>query len=429
MSLSRAFSDSRALTKARCRTSGTTKSIGENPTYAFSAQAAVIGTIRIHSQIRQSRTRASGYIFMNYGWSQKLGTAEGTHTRPRVKDNKVMKRSDSTLLEVRNKLPWPADKPFRILSIDGGGIKGILPAALLAQIEDELPPNQRIGTRFDMIAGTSTGGIIALGIALGLPARKILDLYMTKGAKIFPSAPWPFKRLGRYAGFFKQLAFRRYNPQVLDHELAKIIGGRKFGEATCRLVIPAFDQNTEPCIFKTPHHPDYRLDWVEDALTVARATSAAPTFLEGLEHAGRRFWDGGVFANNPVMMAVTDALACYNIERRQIKLLSLGCASETPKLTKKHLRAGLWGWRSAHAIASSLQSHDALGQAGLLIGRDNLLRIDEVLVETIDMDDFHGASSVLPSIADRLFAQYRTELNGFIAQETDIFKAFYGPRS
>lgn len=323
-------------------------------------------------------------------------------------------------------MPWPADKPFRILSIDGGGIKGILPAALLANLEASLPDNEGLARHFDMIAGTSTGGIIAIGLSLGLSAKRVLDLYLTKGGEIFPAAPWIFRQAGRRFDFIKQIVYRRYDPTVLDHQLARIIGGRKFGEASCRLVVPAFDQNTEPYLFKTAHHPDYKGDWTEDALTVARATSAAPTFLEGLEHAGRRFWDGGLYANNPVMMALVDALACYDLDRRNIHIVSLGCATDKPELTKKHLKAGMWGWRNAQAVASSLQCHDATGQAGLLIGRDHLLRIDADLPYSIEMDDYLMAKEKLPEVADLLWERNREALLQMSAPLSEPYSAFYG---
>lgn len=323
-------------------------------------------------------------------------------------------------------MPWRPDRPFRILSIDGGGIRGILPAALLAKVENELTPNSSIASRFDLIAGTSTGGIIAIGLALGLKAQDILDLYMKEGSRIFSSAPPPWRWLGRQAASLKQIVWRRYNPTILDRALAARLGGRRFGDATCRLVIPALDHNTEPYIFKTPHHPDYKKDWSDDAIVVARATSAAPTFLEGLEDAGRRFWDGGVFANNPVMMALVDTLACYDVDRRNIEILSLGCSTQIPALSKRHLKAGMWGWRGAHAVASSLQCHDALGQAGLLIGRDRVTRIDAALPSPIAMDDYHSASSILPGVANRLFYENLHAIKPFLSHEAEPYFHFHG---
>ncbi|QUL39078.1 patatin-like phospholipase family protein [Erythrobacter sp. JK5] len=96
------------------------------------------------------------------------------------------RRSDGTLVEQRVQLPWPTDKPFRILSIDGGGIRGILPAALLAEFESRHLDGRSAGEYFDLIAGTSTGGIIALGLSIGMRASEILKLYLDHGEAIFP---------------------------------------------------------------------------------------------------------------------------------------------------------------------------------------------------------------------------------------------------
>ncbi|MFX4589173.1 patatin-like phospholipase family protein, partial [Acinetobacter baumannii] len=84
----------------------------------------------------------------------------------------------------RTRLPWPAERPFRILSIDGGGICGILPASILAEFETRFLNGQPVARHFDMIAGTSTGGIIALGLGHGKLARDIRDIYVERGGHI-----------------------------------------------------------------------------------------------------------------------------------------------------------------------------------------------------------------------------------------------------
>ena len=212
------------------------------------------------------------------------------------------KRSAGTLFRPREQLPWPADEPFRILSIDGGGIKGILPAALLARIEEEITRGVPAGRYFDMIAGTSTGGIIALALGFGLPASTVHKIYVDQGAEIFP------RRTGRspiLRGL--QLAWRalndlhryRHDADALERALSGAFGAAMLGQCERRLVVPAFDWNTEVFLFKTPHHPDYKLDWPNPLVTVARATSAAPTYFRAFKGADRRFLDGGVSANNP----------------------------------------------------------------------------------------------------------------------------------
>jgi patatin-like phospholipase/acyl hydrolase len=101
-----------------------------------------------------------------------------------------LRRSDGTLQGLRKQLPWPAEQPFRILSIDGGGIRGILPAAVLTELEERYLGGTSAGNYFDLIAGTSTGGIIALGLSIGLRARDIRDLYIEHGAEVFPAISW-----------------------------------------------------------------------------------------------------------------------------------------------------------------------------------------------------------------------------------------------
>lgn len=97
-----------------------------------------------------------------------------------------LRRSSGTLQGLREQLPWPEGKPFRILSIDGGGIRGILPASILAKVETQYLGGKSAGDYFDLITGTSTGGIIALGLSIGKTAQSILNLYVNHGKEIFP---------------------------------------------------------------------------------------------------------------------------------------------------------------------------------------------------------------------------------------------------
>ena len=97
----------------------------------------------------------------------------------------------------------------------------------------------------------------------------------------------------------------------------------------------------EPWIYKTPHHPDYKRDRHERMVNVGLSTSAAPTYFEALSNGGYVMVDGGLWANNPVMNAVVDALACYDVERRQVQVLSLGCGETSFKVDEKLARGGL----------------------------------------------------------------------------------------
>ncbi|MBK9080724.1 MAG: patatin-like phospholipase family protein [Rhizobiales bacterium] len=310
------------------------------------------------------------------------------------------RRSDGTIQTRRVPLPWPGDRPFRILSIDGGGICGILPACILSELESRFLQGRSIGRYFDMIAGTSTGGIIALGLAHGLTAAQVRDIYMEKGGLIFP----PRGPIRRMVGWLRQTQRYAYERQPLKDELLRIFGDAALAEARNRLCIPAFEgTHGEPWIYKTPHHPDYKRDKFEKMVTVGLATAAAPTFFAALDNNGYTMVDGGLWANNPVMNAVVDALTCFEIDRRQVQVLSLGCGETTFKVDASKTLGGFWQWRKAIKGAMRAQSLNALGQAYLLIGKDQVCRLDAPeSSDPIGLDDYLRAKSELPGMARSL---------------------------
>ncbi|ODS03270.1 patatin [Methyloceanibacter marginalis] len=310
------------------------------------------------------------------------------------------RRSEGTLQKRRMPLPWPEDRPFRILSIDGGGICGILPASVLAELERRYLDGKSIAGYFDLIAGTSTGGIIALGLASGLTSTDIEKVYIERGSLIFPPCSW----LGR----IYRLAVRGhrylYEREPLQNELMRMFGDSALGEAKTRLCIPAFEgRYGEPWIYKTPHHPDYRRDRFASMVSVGLATAAAPTFFEAVPNNGYTMVDGGLWANNPIMNAVVDALACFDVDRRQISVLSLGCGETSFKVDTKKAKGGLVQWRSAITAAMRAQSLNALGQAYLILGKDHVMRLDAPESPSpIRLDDYRRARDELPNMARSL---------------------------
>lgn len=312
--------------------------------------------------------------------------------------------------------PWPEAQEFRILAIDGGGIKGIFPAAFLAGLEKRFLGGLSIARYFDLIAGTSTGGIIALGLGAGLTAAELRDLYINRGSEIFPPQRW----LGRLLGKARQLVLYRYDRDALARVLDETFGQKTFGESKSRLCIPSFDgRHSEVYIFKTPHHPDYRQDGRERMRKVAEATSAAPTFFRPLEDDGNSFVDGGVWCNNPIMVGLVDALACFAVPRKRIRILSVGCGNSpyTVGFIKLKL-GGLLAWKDIIFAAMRLQSHNARGQAGLLIGADRILRVDApATANPIDLDDYVRASRELPSAASKALEKYGETVATLFLQE------------
>jgi patatin-like phospholipase/acyl hydrolase len=260
-----------------------------------------------------------------------------------------------------------------------------------------------IGNYFDLIAGTSTGGIIALGLGAGLTAAELRDLYVNRGREIFPPGGAGFiGRVYRRLRSWRRGIHYTYDQYNLARILVEVLGDRKFGEAAIRLCIPSFDgEYGEVYIFKTPHHPDYRKDLHESMVKVGLATSAAPTYFRPMQDGGYTFIDGGVWANNPVMIGLVEALTSFDVSRERIRILSVGCGDNPYSVTgRKVTFGGLWHWRDIFTGAMRLQSQNAIGQAGLLLGRDRLVRIDAPSqVATIGLDDWRQSVDLLPAAA------------------------------
>jgi uncharacterized protein len=313
------------------------------------------------------------------------------------------RRSAGSLSQRRVQQAWPPDREFKILSIDGGGIKGIFPATLLAEMEERYLEGRSIADHFDLITGTSTGGIIALALSIGMPAREIANLYIERGNNIFPPyAPSWRGWLSRKWDSARGMVYHRYDRAALMAMLDETFGERLLGESKSRLCIPSCDgRHGDVYIFKTPHHPDYKRDQHERMITVAAATAAAPTFFQPLESGGYRFVDGGLWANNPIMVGLVDALACFDIDRHNVRILSLGCGDEPYTVSDRMMqRGGLWSWRTVINGALSFQSLNTLGQAKLLIGAERVMRVvPPQLTPPIALDDWTRAKEHLPGSA------------------------------
>ena len=257
---------------------------------------------------------------------------------------------------------------FQILSLDGGGIKGLFSAALLAAIEDDL--GICISDHFDLIAGTSTGGIIALGLAAGLRPREMVSFYVQYGPEIFRQSRW--KRLTH---FWRS----KHSNAPLKAALLKVLKDKRLGDCEKRLVVPSFNlDKNEVYLFKTPHHSRLKRDWKVPLWKVAMATSAAPTFLECCKEVDRiRMVDGGLWANNPTMVGVVEALSLLDVERGKISTLSIGCTNAIENRPSGLDRGGLWQWKSAAIDAAMCgQSHGIQGQTQLLLGQENAVRLN-----------------------------------------------------
>jgi uncharacterized protein len=257
----------------------------------------------------------------------------------------------------------------KILVIDGGGIKGVFPASFLGQVEDSIGRN--VAEFFDLIVGTSTGGIIALGLGMGFTAREMLQFYEDLGPTVF--------RGSRLMNMLRHLHAAKYRCEPLREALEKKFGRRTLGESTKRLLIPSVNLITgEVHIYKTAHHPRLARDYRERVADVALATSAAPTYFPTHHSAsGLPLIDGGVWANNPVGIAAVEAISMLGWEAGEFRILSLGCTEE-PLNIRQAPRRG-WGktqWALRIVdVMQKAQSSSSLGIAQHLARHEHVVRI------------------------------------------------------
>jgi len=257
----------------------------------------------------------------------------------------------------------------KILSIDGGGIKGVFPASFLASIE--ATTSKSISDHFDLIVGTSTGGIIAMGLGLGYSAKEILEFYEELGPDVF--------RGDRISRFIRSLGFSKYSNVPLKKALEAKFKDRQIGESKNRLVIPSLNlENGEVHVYKTAHNERLKRDYKERIVDVALATSAAPTYFPTHRSAsGTPLVDGGLWANNPMGLAVVEAIGVLGWPIDDLKVLSIGCTTEPLNIKwarKIPMGKAYWGFKVADLFMTA-QSSASLGTAQLLAGHGNVTRI------------------------------------------------------
>jgi len=289
----------------------------------------------------------------------------------------------------------------RILSIDGGGIKGVFPAAFLADLEDEI--GEPIGDYFDLIVGTSTGGIIALGLGMGIPARDLLGFYEQRGPTIFKG--------GAGIGLLRQAVTAKYNPAPLEAALRDVFGTRRLGNSKTRLMIPSLDLETgQVHVLKTAHHPRFERDYKTPVVDVAMATAAAPTYFPTHRlAAGIPLVDGGMWANNPMGPAAVEALGILEWAKGDVKLLSVGCTDAPLNVNADRARwLGLNYWaRRMVSVFMAGQSSSSIGTAQLLLGHENVTRVSPLVdAKRFKLDGVAG----IPALRALGASQSRIEL-------------------
>lgn len=237
---------------------------------------------------------------------------------------------------------------FRILSLDGGGIRGIIEAVILSEVEKLI--NQPLNKYFDLIAGTSTGSIVGTGIALGLKSEEILELFRQKGQIIFPyTSRWSVKRISLVLKY--GVSAPKFSNQGLIKALQEQFGNAKLSDldTSPRLLITSYDTlDRETIVFKSwqKYKPWANANLWEICTCSASAPTYFPAYLLKTPDKDYSLIDGGVGANNPTACAVAEALR-LNYSIREISVLSIGSGNTTSSIPFEKVHGwgvGQWIW-------------------------------------------------------------------------------------
>ena len=309
----------------------------------------------------------------------------------------------------------------RILSIDGGGIRGIIPATVLSEFERRT--GRHIADLFDVIAGTSTGGILACGLTLpdstGHPAHtaaELVRMYVDEAPRIFPH---------EFLGAIRSLVDEKYPQKGIESVLRSYMGDAMLSDTLTEIVVTAYDiERRQPFFFRTRRaRVDARYDF--PLWMVARSTSAAPSYFEPFLLPARppddrhALVDGGVFANNPAMCAYVDAYA-GRARRNEVLMVSLGTGSLTRPLPYEKVKDwGLLQWtRPVLDVVMDGVSDATDYQLLQILGPENHHRLQVELdaasdaMDDVDPDNLHN----LVLEGDRLVRDHSEEIDVICAR-------------
>lgn len=291
---------------------------------------------------------------------------------------------------------------FQILSLSGGGIRGLFTAEVLAELENKRGVD--ICEHFDMICGTSIGGILALGLASGLKPRELANLLRENGEKIFPK---------QYMGisFAKSIFTSSYSSEPLKKLLQEIFQDKTMKDLKTRVLIPAVNYTTgKPKVFKTPHLEKYVNDLNLSLVDVALATSAAPTYFPIHVIDNQRFVDGGLIGNSPAYFGVHEA--CYFLNKNPDDVFVLGIGTMGQNKTADHrkkLEQGLFTW-GRPVIDLTLSSSESLHNIWVKhILKDRFLFIDTLL--TNDQANYIALDNANKAALETLTGHGKAEAN------------------
>ena len=226
-------------------------------------------------------------------------------------------------------MPLPllaTDRPLRVLSLAGGGFLGLYTAVVLEALEARA--GEPLARRFDLLAGTSIGGLLGLALAYEIPMARLVRLFTEHGSAVFSSRALPSGALSRLLDLSRSVLGPKYSGEALREALQAEIGDKRLADALHPVVVPAVDVGLcQTKVFKTPHAPASQGDGRLRAVDVAMAACAAPAYFPSV-HIGRHIYaDGGLFAVAPDQVALHELEHFMGVDPARVSMLSIGTAT------------------------------------------------------------------------------------------------------
>jgi len=271
--------------------------------------------------------------------------------------------------------------PFKILSIDGGGVGGVLPAKIVELMQTKLGID--IYQAFDLIVGTSTGSIIAAAIATRYDLTRLVKDYCDNAPKIFKKRWWNH-----------ELFTSKYNSTPLENFLHKSLGEIQLGDIQKPLIINATNASIgSPYVFKSAYQDRGKGDYCRDGevplYKSVLASCSAPSYFDPVDIDGTLICDGGIWANDPALVGYIDVTRNFPKSRDNVRILSLGTGQQIEKIYQPQRMWGLLtGWRGIELVEFLMSCQAKVPENALkLIDKDMIFRINPSIGD-YKLDDF-----------------------------------------
>lgn len=289
---------------------------------------------------------------------------------------------------------------FNILSIDGGGIRGVYAATILCKMQEALGIN--FIEEFDLIVGTSTGAIIAAGLTIGISPDRIVDIYKEQIGVIFKKPFW------------SGVVTPKYDSAKLKQVLEEVFEDKTFSDVKTRLMVTATNiSDGMPWVFKSLYHERLTRDKGVKLADAVLASCSAPLYFNPYEHNQQLLVDGGLWANNPALAALVEALGDnIDVKRYKTRLLSIGTGISIKhypiEWVEKEWGATRWGTGLIDVIFN-MQSFSVEKYLNTIMNKEQYLRINFNVDGNLATDDIKAIDRLIEKGVED-FHKYRRSI-------------------